>query len=71
MKSLSCNQEMGDIERLLNPGTYQEPAQYQYVWTSSNILRAQSEHKEGLIIPLLELRHLSSPTPKGPSVLRT
>ena len=29
MKPISCNQEMGDIERLLCPGALQGPAQYQ------------------------------------------
>ena len=47
MKPISCNQEMGDIEMLLYSGTYQERAQYQYKWASSNLLRAQSEQKEG------------------------
>ena len=32
MKPISCNLEMGDIERLLYPGNYQERPQYQYEW---------------------------------------
>ena len=29
MKPISCNEEMGDTERLLNPGELHSPAQFQ------------------------------------------